>query len=125
MLLLLAPAALTGLGGWVWPESQDSTGEVLGGLLRGQPGRGLPSRLRDRVPGPGALYSTVAVAELLHAALATAGGRVFWRYHRPTDARRGMATRTEAAQVLGRRRLRAARTIIRPDLHSSSRGRPR
>jgi hypothetical protein len=133
VLLLLALAALTGLGaaaalfggGWVWPESQDSTGEVLGGLLSGQPGRGLPARLQDRVPGPGAVYSTVAVATLLTAALTSAGGVLFWRYHRPTDARRGMATRAEAAQVLGRGRLRAARTILRPDLYSSTRGRPR
>ena len=56
--------------------------------------------------------------------IVTAGG-IFWRYHWPSDARRGMATRTEAAQVLGRSRLRAARTIIRPDLYGTTRGRPR
>ncbi len=133
VLLLLAVAALAGLGaaarlfggGWVWPAGQDSIGQVLGGLLSGQPGRGLPPELQARVPGAGAVYSTIAVVELLTVAAAITAGVTFWRYHRPSDARRGMATRAEAAQVLGRSRLRAARTIIRPDLHGTTRGRPR
>ncbi len=69
------------------------------------------------MPGPVAVYSGVAVAELVMLMVASVGGALFWRYHRPGDARRGMATRGEAAQVLGRSRLRAAHAIIRPDLH--------
>ena len=125
VLLLLALAALAGLGaaaalaggGWVWPDGADTSGAVLGGLLTGHPGRGLPARLAGRVPGPAAVYGGVVIAELVMLTLAGVGAALFWRYHRPGDARRGMATRGEAAQVLGRSRLRAARAIIRPDLH--------
>ena len=90
---------------------------ALAGLLSGHPGRGLPPELAARLPGPIAVYSGVAVAELAMLTVAAVGGVLFWRYHRPGDARRGMATRGEAAQVLGRSRLRAARAIIRPDLY--------
>lgn len=125
VLLMLALAALAGMGaaaalaggGWVWPHGSDTISAVLRGLLTGHPGQGLPPELAGRVPGRAAVYSGVAAAELVMLALASAGGVLFWRYHRPGDARRGMATRSEAAQVLGRSRLRAARAIIRPDLH--------
>ena len=133
VLMLLGMAALAGLGvaatlaggGWVWPHGTDTIGSVLGGLLTGHPGRGLPPELAARVPGPVAVYSGVAVAELAMLVVTTAGGVLFWRYHRPGDARRGMATRGEAAQVLGRSRLRAARAIIRPDLSGPPAGRRR
>ena len=125
VLMLLALAALAGLGaaaalaggGWVWPHGVGTGGAVLAGLLTGHPGRGLPPALAGRVPGPAAVYSGVVIAELLTLTVAGVGARLFWRYHRPGDARRGMATRGEAAQVLGRSRLRTARAIIRPDLH--------
>ena len=131
VLMLLGFAALAGLGaaaalaggGWVWPHGTDTIGSVLAGLLTGHPGGGLPPELAARVPGPVAVYSGVAVAELAMLVVTTAGGVLFWRYHRPGDARRGMATRGEAAQVLGRSRLRAARAIIRPDLHGPAAGR--
>lgn len=126
VLLMLGLAALVGLGaasalaggGWVWPRGSDTIGAVLGGLLTGHPGRGLPPELGVRVPGHVAVYAGVAVAEAATLTVAATAGVLFWRYHRPGDARRGMATRSEAAQVLGRSRLRAARAIIRPDLHS-------
>ena len=125
VLLLLGMAALAGLGaaaaldggGWVWPHGNDTMGAVLTGLPTGDAGRGLPPKLAARVPGMAAVYSGVAVAELVVLTVTGAGGVLFWRYHRPGDARRGMATRGEAAQVLGRSRLRAARGIVRPDLH--------
>ncbi len=127
-LLLLALAALTGLalasalfgGGWVWPAGSDTAGQVLAGLLTGEPGRGLPAQLQARVPGSGAVYSSVAAAELVMLAAAGTAAALFWRYHRPGDARGGMATRSEAQRVLGRSRLRQARTIIRPDLYGTS-----
>ena len=125
VLMLLGTAALAGLGvaaalaggGWVWPHGSDTIGAVLAGLLGGHPGRGLPPELAARVPGPVAVYLGVAVAELVMLAVAAIAVVLFWRYHRTGDARRGMATRGEAAQVLGRSRMRAARAIIRPDLH--------
>ena len=127
-LLLLAAAALIGLGvaaalfgsGWVWPRGAHTIGRVLAGLLTGHPGRGLEPVLTDKVPGRLAVYSCVAATELALLGLATVGAVLGWRYHRPGDSRRGMATRAEAAQVLGRTRLRHARTIIRPDLYGDA-----
>jgi len=124
--LLLVLAALVGLGvaaalfggGWVWPAGSNTVGAVTGGLLQARPGAGLPAAAAARVPAPPVVYGCVAVVEVLTVALAAACGVLFWRYHRPGDARRGMATRGEAAQVLGTGRLHAARQVLRPDLHS-------
>jgi hypothetical protein len=123
--LLLALAALLGLGlasalwgtGWVWPHGSDSIGAVLGGIMSGHPGEGLPGPLQAHVPGPAVVYSAVAGTELLMLTVTGTAGVLFWRYHRPADARRGMATRAEAEQVLGISRLRSSKAIIRPDLH--------
>lgn len=131
LLLTLSLAALVGLGaaswavggGWVWPRGSDTIGAVLGGLLTGDPGAGLPPELVDRVPGPVAVYTGVAIAEVLLAVVGTTAGLLGWRYHRPGDSRRGMATRAEAAAVLGTGRLREARRILRPDLYPSRRSR--
>ena len=124
-LLLLALAALLGLGlasavwgsGWVWPRGSDTIGAVLGGIMGGHPGDGLPSPLQAHVPGRAVVYSAVAGTELLMLTVTGTAGVLFWRYHRPGDARRGMATRAEAEQVLGLSRLRSTKAIIRPDLH--------
>ncbi len=97
VLMLLGFAALAGLGaaaalaggGWVWPHGNDTIGSVLGGLLTGHPGRGLPPELAARVPGPVPVYSGVAVAELAMVVVATAGGVLFWRYHRPVTPAAG------------------------------------
>jgi hypothetical protein len=125
----LALAALAGLGfaaalvggGWVWPHGSQTIGHVVGGLLTGHHGNGLPPQLARRVPGAGAVYVCVIAAELLLITLASGGGVVYARYRRPGDARGGMATRAEAEQVLGVSRLRRAKTIIRPDLHAGKR----
>jgi len=123
-VVVLAWVGAAGLGvasalfghGWVLPASSTDLAAVVGGLLTGHPGQGLPAADAARVPGPGAVYGCVLAAEL--AALLVAGtvGVLVGRYRRPGDARRGMATRHEAAQVLGVSRLRAARGVIRPDL---------
>ncbi len=122
--LLLVLAALVGLGvaaalfggGWVWPAGNDTVGSVAGGLLSGHPGAGLPSAAAARVPASSVVYGVIAVVEVLTVALAALVGVLFWRYHRPGDARRGMATRDEAARVLGTGRLQAAKAVLRPDL---------
>jgi hypothetical protein len=128
VLVAVSLAALAGLGaacvvaggGWVWPHGGSTITHTLGGLLSGRPGRGLPAVLARRVPGRVAVYSGVVAAELLLAALAVAGGVAFTRWHRPGDARGGMATRAEAAAVLGVGRLRGAMAIIRPDLYGAT-----
>lgn len=122
-------AALAGLGvasalwggGWIWPHGTDTIQHTLGGLLQGHPGRGLPATQERLVAGRGAVYGCVAVAELLLVALAITAGVLIARYRRPGDARGGMASRSEADQVLGRSQLRGAKAIIRPDLYSTQR----
>lgn len=128
VLLAVSLAALVGLGaaslvaggGWVWPHGSTAITHTLGGLIAGHPGCGLPAVLARRVPGRVAVYSGVVVAELLLAAVAVAGAVAFTRWHRPGDARGGMATRSEAAAVLGAGRLRSAMAIIRPDLYGTT-----
>jgi len=128
--LLLVLAALVGLGvaaalfggGWVWPAGNDTVGAVAGGLLSGHPGAGLPSPAAARVPASSVVYGVVAVVEVLTVALAALVGVLFWRYHRPGDARRGMATRDEAIRVLGTGRLQAAKAVLRPDLRGVTGG---
>lgn len=124
-LLGAAFAALAGLGvasalwggGWVWPHGTDTIQHALGGLLQGHPGRGLLPAQEPLVAGRGAVYGCVAGAELLLVALAITAGVFIARYRRPGDARSGMASRSEAAQVLGIGQLREAKVIIRPDLY--------
>ena len=62
----------------------------------------------------------MAVCELAVIAASIVGGVLVARYRRPGDARGGMATRSEAEQVLGISKLRGARDIIRPDLYGAS-----
>jgi hypothetical protein len=116
LLGLAAASQLTG-GGWVWPHGTDQATRVLGGLVGGHPGGGLPPNLAARLPGPVAVYLGVVLAELVLVALAGAGGVLLARYHVPGDARAGMASRAQATQVLGSARLRRDKALIRPDLY--------
>src|SRR3954447_21753884 len=122
-LVAVALAALTGLGlasalwgdGWVWPHGTETVVHVLGGLLHGDPGRGLPPDQLRQVAGPVPVYVFVAAAELVLVITAVISAVLISRYRRPGDARGGMATRSEAEQALGLRQLRAGRAVIRPD----------
>ena len=132
-LIAVALAALVGLGlasalwggGWVWPQGTETITHVLGGLLQGKPGRGLPPDQLRQVAGPTPVYACVAAAELILLTAAVITAVLVARYRRPGDARGGMATRREAEQALGLRQLRAGRAVIRPDRYPSrgSRGR--
>ena len=125
----LGAAALAGLGvasalfggGWVWPHGTATIGRVLAGLLSGRPGRGLPRRAADRVPGSVAVYGCVAVAELVLLAVVIAAWVLVARYRRPGGTRAGMASRWQASDALGAGRLRAAADLIRPDLRAPNR----
>jgi hypothetical protein len=127
-LLAAALAALIGMGaaaalfggGWVWPHGTQTISHVLGGLLGGHPGRGLPPAQARLAAGPAPTYLCVVVSECGLAALGVWAGMLLGRYRRPGDARRGMASRAEARHALGLGRLRDARTIIRPDLYGTS-----
>ncbi len=132
-LIAVALAALAGLGlasalwggGWVWPHGTDAVVRVLGGLLRGHPGHGLPPGQLRQVAGPVPVYACIAAAELVLLIGAVTTAFLVARHRRPGDARGGMATRREAEQALGLRQLRAGRAVIRPDryLPRGARGR--
>jgi hypothetical protein len=130
-LIAVALAALAGLGlasalwgdGWVWPHGTETVIHVLGGLLHGNPGRGLPLDQLRQVAGPVPVYACVAVAELVVVITAVISAVLIPRYWRPGDARGGMATRREAEQALGLNQLRAGRAVIRPDRYPSRNGR--
>lgn len=124
LALGIVGAAFAGLGlasalfgrGWVWPHGRPIIGQTLRGLASGHPGVGLPPALAARVAARGAVYATIAVCELAAIAAATTAGVLVARYRRPGGPGGGMATRSEAAQVLGVGVLREGRPIIRPDL---------
>jgi hypothetical protein len=132
-LIAVALAALVGLGlasalwggGWVWPRGTETITRVLGGLLQGNPGRGLPPDQLRQVAAPTRVYVCVAAAELVLLTAAGITAVLVTRYRRPGDARGGMATRREAEQALGLRQLRAGRAVIRPDRYPSTGGRGR
>jgi hypothetical protein len=123
VVIAVALAALAGLGlasalwgdGWVWPHGTETVFHVVGGLLHGDPGRGLPPDQQRQVAGPVPAYACVAAAELVLVTTAVVIAVLMSRNRRPGDARCGMATRREAAQALGLRQLRAGRAVIRPD----------
>ena len=105
----------------MWPP-REAWPAAVGGLLTGHPAAGLSTGDAARLPGTAAVYAGVAVAELAALGLLTAGGVGWARYRRPGDARGGMATRGEAAAVLGLGRLLAARSVIRPDRYGPTEG---
>src|SRR4051794_10075270 len=132
-LIAVGLAALAGLGlasalwgdGWVWPHGTQTVIHVLGGLLRGHPGRGLPRGQLRQVAGPVPVYACVAAVELLLLTATITGAVMGSRYRRPGDARGGMATRREAEQALGLSQLRAARAVTRRARPPSPGSRPR
>ena len=121
----LAALAVLGLasalwgGGWVWPHGTETVIHVLGGLLHGNPRRGLPPDPLRQVAGPVPVSACVAVAELVVVITAVISAVLISRYWRPGDARGGKATRGEDEHALGLRQLRAGRAVIRPDRYPS------
>ncbi|MBI4944222.1 MAG: conjugal transfer protein, partial [Actinobacteria bacterium] len=101
-------AAVAG-GGWVWPSGEGAAARGVGGLLTGVPGLGLTPGGASRLPAAWVVYVSVAVAEV--AMLALAAGAVLFgrRWWLPNDPRRGLASRAQAAEVLGAGRLRRER----------------
>src|SRR4051794_41603383 len=108
-VIAVALAALAALGlasalwgeGWVWPHGSETVIRVLGGLLHGDPGRGLPPDQLRQVAGPVPVYACVAAAELVLVTTAVISAVLVSRYGRLGDSRGGMATRGETEQALG------------------------
>ena len=104
--------------GWAWtPRGQLFT--ALPGILAGDARAGLP-------PGPGAsaavLHTAVAAAEILTIVVIVLAVRAGLRAWGPGRIR-GMATRAQAAALLGPGRLRRVAPVVRPDLHPTRRRR--
>lgn len=113
-------ANLTVGGEWVFPDPTRWLTSIPG-VLAGNPAAGLappPTKLS----GAAGLGWSIGLVETALTVLVGATVVGCWRWWRPTGLP-GMASRTEAEQVLGAHRLRAAAPILRPDLHPPTRTR--
>jgi hypothetical protein len=99
---------------WVFPPRVDLF-TSLPGLLAGDAAAGLHEH-GGPLAGSTALLAWLAVTELLLLAAVLAGLKVGLDRWGP-GRMRGMASRQEAEQLLGRSRLRRNAPIIRPDLY--------
>ena len=116
-----AAANLLAGAGWAWP-ARDELFRSLPGLLGGDATAGIPRALHGGA-GQSALWTSIGACELLLLILLGWGFKIGldrWGPHRV----QGMATRTEAEQMLGRTRLRKASAVVRPDLYGKQRSRP-
>ncbi|SOC51171.1 hypothetical protein [Ornithinimicrobium cerasi] len=108
-----AVANLLAGGGWGWPAATQLF-PSLPALMRGDAGAGLTDP--GVVAGPEALTTWMSIASAVNLLGSLALGCVVYRRWGPNRLR-GMASRAEAASLLGLPRLRRHRAVIRPDLH--------
>ncbi|MFK5584362.1 hypothetical protein [Serinicoccus sp. LYQ131] len=108
-----AMANLAAGGGWGWPPPTDLFSSVPG-LLRGDASAGLMNP--GVVAEPAAVRSWVIITSVINVLGALFASVVAYRRWGPTRLR-GMASRAEAAALLGLPGLRTHRALIRPDLH--------
>ena len=104
---------ITGSGLW-WPTSQQlvtSSWAILGGDTTA----GLPSQVAASTP----MWLAWTIAALAATVMSGGSGLVLWRLR--DDRVKGMATTEQAQHLLGLRRLRLTRGIIRPDLYPKAR----
>ncbi len=106
--------------GWGWPAREELFAS-LPGLLTGDANAGLANPI-----GAGAavvpLWTCIAIAELgvlIGLGWALKQGLDRWGPHRL----KGMATRAQVEQTLGRTRLRKVAGVVRPDLHGKDKRR--
>jgi type IV secretion system protein VirD4 len=108
-------------GGWTWSQGPGALRRSIGGLLTGRPEAGLIAGASAQLPGDWAVYAVVLVFEGLLLAATVWAVVLWWRYLGP-GARNGLASRAEAALVLGAGRLRKSRRLNRPDLYGPEAG---
>ena len=104
-------------GGWGFPD-RARVFVSLPALLGGDPPAGLP-RVEGSVASEPVLWTCVIGVESMLLVASLAGlkfGLARWGPHRVL----GLASRAEAARLLGRARLRRHSRIIRPDLYDKS-----
>lgn len=104
-------------GGFVWPRGSTPLMRSVGGLMTGQPGKGLAGKDIAHLASTPSIYLLIVLGELLLTAVTVWVILAWWRYLGP-DARQGMADRAEVETVLGVSNLRKKRTVIRPDLYA-------
>ncbi|WP_109472423.1 conjugal transfer protein [Ornithinimicrobium cavernae] len=107
-------ANLVAGGGLTFPAPEKVLGS-LGALLQGDAGAGL-SVVPAQVAGQGALWGWMAASEVLVLVLSAWAVAAILRRWGPGRVR-GMASRSEARELLGVQRLRRARAVVRPDLY--------
>ncbi len=99
--------------GWRWP-TPDRLVSSVPGVLAGDAAAGLPDV--NHAVSAAALWGWLAVVSLLMIAAIAVAGVVAWRRWGP-GRMRGMATVTEAHELLGEDRLWKVRHVVRPDLY--------
>lgn len=104
--------------GWRWPAPANLA-TCLPGIVGGDAAAGLPGI--HHAANSAALWSWLIVVNLVVIIGFTAAAMVAWRRWGP-GRMLGVATVTEAHQLLGRDRLRKVRRVVRPDLFP---GRPK
>ena len=109
---MLAGAGIT------WPAS-DKLITSLPGVLGGDAAAGLTPQ-PDLVAAPRATQVWIALTEAISLALMLWAGTISLLRWGP-GRMRGMATRAEVQNLLGRRRLRRSASVIRPDLYGKNR----
>ena len=122
LLLVHAGRGLAGVisrGTWVWPAAEETVSSVMS-VLAGDGAAGLP----PGAPHP-ASWAVILCVWGLHVALAAGAVWAIKTYGGDMGTRqvRGMASRQEAKELLGTRRLRDVRTVVRPDLYAATPGR--
>lgn len=125
VLLAGTPLAVQGMvafvvdGVFVWPEG--SLQVALIGLAHGEFGHGIPATIGSQLPNDSTMWALTVVTE---TAIVTLGALVAIRTRDlmlGARARQGLANRGQAAEALGRARLRAAASVVRPDLRAPGR----
>lgn len=111
-----AVANLHAGGGWGWPPATELF-RSLPGLWHGDAGAGLTNP--GVVAGPTALRAWVLITQAVNLLGALVLATVAYRRWGPGRLR-GMASKAEAAALLGLPRLRKHRAVIRPDLYGKA-----
>lgn len=100
--------------GWAWPTGTDQVVLSLPAVITGNATAGLATGATGASPVD--LWVSLVLVQLaLWVVMVISGAYAYTRWG--PGRTRGMATRTEAEQLLGLSRLRRNRAIIRPDLH--------
>lgn len=102
--------------GWLWPPP-DKLGTSIPALLAGDAAAGLSGV--QHAASAAALWAWLSVGGLLSVTASALACVRAWRQWGP-GRMRGMATSTEAHELLGKDRLWKVRHVVRPDLYPPS-----